>query len=190
VQQGANKPWMKSALIFMEQLIRILLAFILLPSLQINALIIAYIAAIMIKNVVAYIANHKLCFPQRFYFWQSLGAPLLAGLVHFAFLRWIGGLIWTGDQITSVLILTLAILPSYPIFAFIYGLFGGWDDATLEEVHRAIEISTLVKPFAWLFWKSTALGARFSPLHNRFPISNRQAALDEALSLKQERVNL
>lgn len=190
VQQGANKPWMKSAFIFMEQFIRILLAFILLPSLQINALIIAYIAAIMIKNVVAYIANHKLCFPQRFYFWQSLGAPILAGLVHFAILRWIGSVIWTGDQITSILILTIAILPSYPIFAFIYGLFGGWDDATLEEVHRAVEISTLVKPFAWLFWKSTALGASISPLHNRFPISNRQDALDEALSLKQERVNL
>jgi O-antigen/teichoic acid export membrane protein len=190
VQLGTNKPWMKGALVSMEQLIRIILAFILLARLQINALIIAYIVALMTKNIIAYWVNHKLCFPQRFYFWQSLGAPFLAGLVHYAVVRWIGGLIWRGDQMTSILILTIAILPSYPIFAFFYGLFGGWDDATLEEVRRAVELSTFMKPFAWLFWKSTSLGARISPLHNRFPITNRQAALDEAVSLTHERVNL
>jgi len=190
VQLGTNKPWMKGALVCMEQILRIVLAFILLARLQIYALIIAYIVALMTKNIIAYWANHKLCFPQRFYFWQSLGAPFLAGLVHYAVVRWIGGLIWRGDQITSILLLTIAILPSYPLYAFLYGLFGGWDDATLEEVRRAAELSTFMKPFAWLFWKSTALGARISPLHNRFPITNRQAALDEAVSLTHERVNL
>jgi O-antigen/teichoic acid export membrane protein len=190
VQLGANKPWMKGALVGMEQFIRIVLAFILLARLQINALIIAYFVALMTKNIVAYVLNHKLCFPQRFYFWQSLGAPLMAGLAHYALLRWIGGLIWRGDQVTSILILIIAILPSYPIFAFFYGLFGGWDDATLDEVRRAAELSTFMKPLARLFWKSTALGARISPLHNRFPITNRQAALEEAISLTRERVNL
>jgi O-antigen/teichoic acid export membrane protein len=190
VQLGSNKPWMKSALVGMEQFMRIVLAYLLLPTLQINALIIAYIVAIMTKNIVAYIANNRLCFPQRFYFWQSLGAPILAGVVHFAVVRWISGLIWDGGQVTSIVILTIAILPSYPLYAFLYGLFGGWDDATLEEVHRAVEISTIMKPFAWLFWKSTALGARLSPIHNRFPITNRQAAQDEAESLVHERVSL
>ena len=190
VQLGANKPWMKGALVGMEQFIRITLAFVLIARLQIIALIIAYFVALMTKNIIAYVLNNKLCFPQRFYFWQSLAAPFLAGLAHYAVVRWIGGLIWRGDQITSILVLTIAILPSYPLFAFFYGLFGGWDDATLEEVHRAVDLSTFMKPFAWLFWKSTALGARISPLHNRFPITNRQAALDEAVSLTHERVNL
>jgi O-antigen/teichoic acid export membrane protein len=190
VQLGANKPWMKSALIAMEQFIRVILAYLLMPSLQINALIIAYIVAIMTKNVVAYFANHKLCFPQRFYFWQSMGAPILAGVVHFGVIRWISGLIWQGDQVTSILILTIAILPSYPLYAFLYGLFGGWDDATLDEVHRAAQISNIMKPFAWLFWKATAIGAQLSPIHNRFPITNREEALDEAQSLVHERVNL
>jgi hypothetical protein len=190
VQLGSNKPWMKGALVGMEQVIRIVLAFTLMARLQIYALIIAYFVALMTKNIVAYIANHKLCFPQRFYFWQSLAAPLLAALAHYTIVRWIGGLIWRGDQITSILVLTIAILPSYPLFAFLYGLFGGWDDATLEEVKRAVDLSTFMKPFAWLFWKSTAFGARISPLHNRFPITNRQAALEEANSLTQERVSL
>jgi O-antigen/teichoic acid export membrane protein len=190
VQLGANKPWMKSALVGMEQLLRISLAFILITRLQIMALIIAYLVALMTKNIIAYLLNHKLCFPQRFYFWQSLGAPLLAGLVHYGILRWLGGLIWKGDQVSSILILTIAILPSYPLFAFFYGLFGGWDDATLEEVRRAVELTSFMKPMAWLFWKATALGAHLSPLHNRFPITNHQPALDEALSLTNERVNI
>jgi O-antigen/teichoic acid export membrane protein len=190
VQLGTNKPWMKGALVGMEQILRIVLAFILLARLQIYALIIAYIVALMTKNIVAYLLNNKLCFPQRFYFWQSLAAPFLAGVVHYAILRWLGGLIWRGDQVTSIVVLAIAILPSYPLFAFFYGLFGGWDDATLEEVRRAAELSTFMRPFAWLFWKSTAVGAHISPLHNRFPITNRQAALDEASSLTQERVSL
>jgi hypothetical protein len=99
-------------------------------------------------------------------------------------------MLWHGDQISSILVLTIAILPSYPLFAFFYGLFGGWDDGTLMEVRRAVDLCTIMKPMAWLFWKSTALGARISPLHNRFPISNRQAALEEAISLTHERVNL
>jgi O-antigen/teichoic acid export membrane protein len=190
VQLGANKPWMKSALVGMEQLLRITLAFILITRLQIMALIIAYLVALMTKNIVAYILNHKLCFPQRFYFWQSLGAPFLAGLAHYGILRWIGGFIWKGDQVSSILILTIAILPSYPLFAFFYGLFGGWDSATLEEVRRAVELTAFVKPLAWLFWKATALGAHLSPLHDRFPITNRQLALEEAISLTNERVNI
>lgn len=190
VQLGANKPWMKGALVSMEQVMRIALAFLFITRLQVMALILAYFVALMTKNIVAYWLNHRLCFPQRLYFWQSVAAPFLAGLAHYAVLRGLGSLIWRGDQITSVIILVLAILPSYPLFAFFYGLFGGWDDATLAEVGRAADLSTFMRPLAWLFWKSTALGARLSPLHNRFPITNRQAALDEALALTHERVNL
>jgi O-antigen/teichoic acid export membrane protein len=163
VELGANKPWLKVLMVGMEQIIRIGLAFILLARLQINALIIAYIVGIMTKNIVAYLVNNKLCFHQRFYFWQSLAAPFLAGVVHYAVLRWIGGLIWQGDQVTSIVVLA---------------------------VQRAVGISTFMKPFAWLFWKASALGARISPLHNRFPLTNRQAALEEAISLTHERVSL
>jgi O-antigen/teichoic acid export membrane protein len=190
VQLGANKPWMKGALVGMEQVLRIILAYILIVRLQIIALILAYFVALMTKNIVAYWLNHKLCFPQRLYFWQSIAAPLLAGIAHYLVLRGLGSLIWRGDQVTSIIILVIAILPSYPLFAFFYGLFGGWDDATLSEVGRAVDLSTFMKPLAWLFWKSTSIGAHLSPLHNRFPITNRKVALEEALSLTQERVNL
>jgi O-antigen/teichoic acid export membrane protein len=190
VQRAANRPALMFAMVGMEQVIRIVLAYLLLEHLQVNALIIAYFVGILTKDIVAYFINHRICFPHRFYFWQSLGAPLLAGAAHWRVLRWVTGFIWQGDQITSVVIFFIGILISYPLFAFFYGLFGGWDDETLAEIRHAARLSSFMRPLAWLFWAATALGARISPLHGRFPIDIRQAALDEARSLTNERVSL
>jgi hypothetical protein len=35
------------------------------------------------------------------------------------------------------------------LFAFLYAFFGGWDDETLEEVHRAAALSSFMKPLAY-----------------------------------------
>lgn len=190
VQLAANRPYLKSVLVFGEQVLRVTLALILLEQLQVVALIIAYFVGLLSKDVVAYFVNHRLCYPQRFYLWQSLAAPLLAGAGHYAWLRWFTGLLWQGDQATSVLIFFLGILPSFPVFAFLYGLFGGWDDAGLEQLKSAVDLTGFVRPLAWLFWEATSLGARLSPLHGRFPIAIHTAALAEAQALTAERVML
>jgi O-antigen/teichoic acid export membrane protein len=190
VQLGSNKPYLKSLLVFSEQVIRIVLSVLLLEKYQINALIIAYFIGLFSKGIAAYFINNKLCYPQRFFSWQSLVAPLLAAGVHFIFLRWLTGLIWQGDIITSVLIFLIGVLPSFPVYMFLYGLFGGWDTDTLEELHQAVSLSGFVRPLAWLIWKSTALGARLSPLHNRYPIDIRLAAMQEAQELTAEKVKL
>ena len=190
VQRGSNRPWLMVIMVGLEQTIRITLAILLVTKLQINALILAYFIGIIAKDVVSYFVNNRVCFPQRFYFWQSLGAPLLAGLTHYAILRWVTGLIWQKEQITSIIIFFIALVPSYPIFAFLYALFGGWDDDTLAEVRRAAGMASFMKPLAWLFWAASAMGARLSPLHGRFPISIRAEALAEAKTLEAERVSL
>jgi O-antigen/teichoic acid export membrane protein len=190
VQRGANRPWLLMCMVGMEQVIRIGLALLLIRRLQINALIIAYFVGLFTKDIVTYFVNNKLCYRQSCYFWQSLTAPLLAGVAHYAVVRWVGGLIWHNNQVTSILMFLVAILFSYPVYAFFYGLLGGWDDDNLNEVKRAVELSSFMKPLAWLFWAATALGARISPLHGRFPILIRSAALKEARSLTEERVDL
>jgi hypothetical protein len=190
VQLASNRPYLKASLVFGEQVIRVVLAFLLLKRFQINALIIAYFVGLLSKGIVTYIVNDRLCFRQRFFFWQSLGAPLLAGGFHYLFVRWITGLIWQGDQVTSILIFFIGILPSYPVYAFLYGLFGGWDDHALAELRRSVELTDFVRPLAWLFWASTALGARFSPIHGRFPITITEPARLEASTLTGERVQL
>ena len=42
----------------------------------------------------------------------------------------------------------------------------------------------------WMMVKPTALGARVSPLNNRFPITIREAAMAEAQSLMEEKIKL
>lgn len=191
VQLGANKPYLKSLLVFSEQVIRVVLAFILLARFQVTGLIIAYFVGLFAKGITAYLINNKVCFPQRFYIWQSLVAPLLAGAAHYGVLMLINSLIWKGDQITSVLIFFIGILLSFPLYMFFYGLFGGWDAETLEELKSAVALSGSVRGLTrWGMYEPTALGARLSPLNGRFPITNRAAAMDEAKALTDERVKL
>lgn len=190
VQRAANRTPLRFLLVALEQVMRIGLAFLLLERFQVNALIIAYFAGLFTKNIVAYFVNHRVCYPHRFYFWQCLGAPLLAGAAHYGVLRLVTGLIWQGDQITSILIFLIGILLSLPLFAFFYGLAGGWDDATLAEFGRAADLSGFVRPMSRLFYAGNALGARLSPLHGRFPIDTYAPAQREAESLTKERVEL
>jgi hypothetical protein len=152
--------------------------------------VLAYFIGILTKDIVSYFVNNRLCYRQRFYFWQSLAAPILAGLAHYGILRWVTGLIWRNEQITSILIFFIALVPSYPVFAFLYAFFGGWDDDTLEETRLAASLAGFMKPLAWLFWAASRVGARLSPLHGRFPIRIRAEALAEARALERERVSL
>jgi O-antigen/teichoic acid export membrane protein len=190
IQLAVNRPYLKSLLILGEQTGRVVLALILVGRYQINGLIIAYFICLFGKDFTSYFVNNKVCFPHRFYVWQSLAAPILAGGLHYILLRWLTGLFWHGDQVSSVLIFLFGILFSFPVFTFLYGLFGGWDDATLEELHCAVPLTSFMQPMAWLFWASTALGAHLSPLHNRFPITIRAEALNEARQLTMEKVGL
>jgi hypothetical protein len=73
---------------------------------------------------------------------------------------------------------------------FLYGLVGGWDTDTLDELHQAVALTGFMRPAVWLIWKATDLGARLSPLHNRFPISIRPAAMLEARELTAAKVEL
>ncbi len=190
VQLASNRPYLKASLVAGEQTLRVGLAFFLIAPLQINGLIAAYFIALVTKDVVAYFVNHRICFAQRYYAWQSFFAPVLAGAAHFLILRWITGFIWRNDQVTSVLIFLIGILVSFPLYVFLYGLFGGWDDDTLGELHHAAALASFMTPLAMLFYRATAFGARLSPLHGHFPIAIRSAALEEARSLTVERVQL
>jgi O-antigen/teichoic acid export membrane protein len=191
IQYPSNKPYLKSTLVAGEQTVRIVLAWVLLQRFQVAALVIAYFVGLLTKDFVAYFVNHKVCFPQRFFFWQSIAAPLLAAGAHFLLMDRLAALIWQGDQITSVVIFFIGVLPSLPVFMFLYGLAGGWDDATLAEFRQAAAMTGPVCSMVdWLMVKPTALGARLSPLTNCFPISIRARAMEEARSLTLEKVRL
>jgi O-antigen/teichoic acid export membrane protein len=190
VQLGSNKPYLKTMLTIGEQSTRIFFLFVLLAFFQVPALIIAYFIGLLAKGISSFIVNHKLCFPQKIYLYQSIAAPLAAGAAHWLLLRGMAILLWRGDQVTSMLIFFIAILPSFPVYMFLYGLVGGWDDGTLGELREAVDMTGGLRPVVWLVWASSAAGARLSPLHNRFPVRIRPAAMEEARALTLEKVRL
>jgi O-antigen/teichoic acid export membrane protein len=187
---GSNRPGLKMTMIAAEQTVRIALALLLVQRFQVAGLIVAYLIALLVRGTAVYFVNSRICFPLRYFAWPSLIAPLVAGALHYVFLRWLTGLIWRNEPVTSILIFLIGILFSYPVYTFFYGLLGGWDDATLGELGRAVDMQPSLRFMAWLFHRSTALGARWSPLHNRFPIAIRVGAMEEAASLTAEKVDL
>jgi len=188
---GANRPVLRAAMVLGEQTIRIGLLVVLLEKFQIVALIIAYFVGILVRGAVAYFVAHRYCFPQRFYFWQSLGAPVLAAGLHYLFLSLIASFVWQGDEISSVLLFFIGLVPAMPFFFFFYALAGGWDDAGLEEVIEASQMTGFLRSVVNIvFVLPSKWGAKLSPLHNRFPITMRKAAMVEAQALTEEKVNL
>ena len=178
-------------MVICEQVIRISLMIILLERFQIFALLIAYFVGILARGIISYFVAHKYCFPQRFYFWQSAAAPVVAAIAYYIFLDFAAKLIWQGDEITSIVLFFLALVPFMPVFFFFYALAGGWDIAGLEEVDEASRMSGPMRPIVnVIFIIPSKWGARISPLHNRFPITMRELAQAEARSLTEERVKL
>jgi len=188
---GSNKPFIRALMILGEQVMRITLAVMLLARFQITALIIAYFIALLVRGFAGYFISHRICFPQRFFFWQSVGAVALAAAAHYLLMSLLASFIWKQDEITSIILFFTGILPSLPFYFFFYGLFGGWDDATLAELKQAIGLTGFLRPFGHvMIYLPNLWGAKISPLHNRFPITIREAALAEARSLTEEKVRL
>jgi O-antigen/teichoic acid export membrane protein len=191
VQLGSNKPWLKALMVVGEQIIRITLLAIFLARFQIWALIGAYFIGLLTKDIVSFLVNNRVCFRQRLYAWPALVAPLLAGVTHYAVLRWVTGLIWKGDQVTSVLIMFIGILVSFPLFALLYAFFGGWNEPALDELRHGSELAGPMRPLTLLlFWRPSRFGARLSPLHGRWGVTIQSAAEAEAAGLMAERVDL
>jgi hypothetical protein len=188
---GSNRPVLRAVMILLEQAIRVGLLIILLNKFQIEALVIAYFVGILVRGVVAYFVADKFCFPQKIYFWQTLSAPLLAGGAQYFFLSLIAKYVWQADEISSVVLFFIGLLPAMPVFFFFYALAGGWDKAGLEEVTEASRMTGFLRPVVRIVFEiPSRWGAKLSPLHNRFPIKMRELAMVEARALTEQRVKL
>lgn len=155
-------------------------------------IIIGYCIGLFCKDVVAWIVIRRKITKPKFYIWQSYVGPALAALANYAVLEMIAQSIWDGDLITSALIFFLGTIPSLYLFAFVSGITGSWDTKTLGEFKRAAGM-VHIRGLGWMarrFYGSVALGARVSPLHNRFPIDVYDSAMIEAEELTREKKKL
>jgi len=190
---GTGKSGLASLIWIIEQTTRAILIIILVIWLKdMIAVIYAYIPAVILKGIIYWVIAHYKITTYKIYPLKTLIAPILAAIVNFLVLSFIGDLIWAidlGDLILNTAILFLIGMFLFMFFfSFLDGLFGGYDDNTIKEFERAanlVEGPIGVLPKA--LYKAAKIGCKISPLHNKFKIDIYEKAMEEAYELTLEK---
>ncbi|MCK5797061.1 MAG: hypothetical protein KAI47_07760, partial [Deltaproteobacteria bacterium] len=152
LQKGAGRPGLFAIVLGLEQVARIGLFWILIPSLQFTGFYLAILLTIILKVFGSWIVNHLLILRLRIYLWQMFIAPLLTGLATYGIFRGVAAWIApTGALVTTVLFLGAALF-AFPLCFFFFGLFGGTDRAFADEFDQASEMTGLLRPLTRFFY--------------------------------------
>jgi hypothetical protein len=155
--------------------------------------IIAYIPAVLIKDVIAWLIVRKKIINFKIYPFKTFISPAISAILNYIVLFYVGELIWSiplGDKIiNTALIFILGIFVFLFFYAFLDGFLGGYDDNTLEELHRATSMVTTrgIRAFPKTLNRVAKLGSKISPFHNKFKIDIYEEAMKEAYDLTLEK---
>jgi O-antigen/teichoic acid export membrane protein len=197
VFQGTGKTGYAAAVWILEQAIRAIIMWLLVSIFNdMIWVIIAYWPAVFTKDVVAWIIVRYKVSEFKLYPFKTFITPFIAAVINFFILGFFGNLVFgldLGDKIiNTALIFLVGVFIFIFFYAFIEGLLGGYDDNTLEEFEKASQMVKipLIGGFARGIYKSAKLGARISPLHNKFPIDVYEKGMEEAFELTLEKKRL
>jgi O-antigen/teichoic acid export membrane protein len=181
--EAAGKPVAIIWLALAEQALRIAGLTLLFQRWGFLGVAVAYTIAMLIRIILGRWLSGRYLVKTRIHIWQSLVAPAVAALSVYQLLKLVGVIAAPQTWEGTVALILGAALPALLFYGFLTVMFGGWDNGSLAEFRKAMRISGLGRPFAWLLYRIMALGARFSPLHDRFPIALYDQAQDEAAAL-------
>ncbi len=186
--EAANRPGVRSWVMVGAQGVRLVLVFLFTRAWGIPGLLWALLLSAMLHGLVAWLWVGRLVLRPRVYLWQTLIAPVGAGVLVYNILRLAGDLWWQPEPAASLWLTLGAFVVTLPCYALLTGLLGGWDDNGLEELRRATRLSGLGQPIGWLVLRCVTLGARVSPLHNAFvmPLSGMAEEEAHALTLRRK----
>ncbi len=196
ILMGTGKTQWAAVAWVLEQAIRALLLWILLAIFQdMLFVMIAYIPALIIKDLFMWIIIKKKVCDFKLFPWSSFIAPGIASIIGYFVLRAFAVAIWqvpTPDKIVNVLIMyVVAVFGFLYLFAFLVGFFGGFDNNTLKEFERASKMIKGVGFFTRALYFATLAGCKASPgLHDRFKVTIFQPAMEEAHALTLEKKRL
>ncbi|MFX1497430.1 MAG: oligosaccharide flippase family protein, partial [Promethearchaeota archaeon] len=194
VFEGTGHTGYAMVIWIIEQASRALLMFLLVFFLRdMVYVIIAYIPAVLIKDVIAWIIVRKKIIKYKLYPFKTFVTPALSAVINFVLLYFVGEIIWNiplGDKIlNTAIIFILGIFVFIFFYAFLDGFLGGYDDNTIQELQRAALIVTtpVVRFFPKTLSKVARLGSKISPFHNKFKIDIYEEAMKEAYDLTLEK---
>jgi O-antigen/teichoic acid export membrane protein len=181
--EAAGHPGLMMVLTLMEHIVRLGFAFFLTPMWGAGGLMMAYLAALLLRSVLGRLVAGQHLVRIRLYSWQSLLAPAVAGALLYSLLRAIQTLRVMPAGEAPMIGTIMLLLFSLPVYAFFTALFGGWDDGSLTDLLRATKLSGVGYPFAWVIYHAVRLGTSISPLHGRYPVGLHALAQKEALTV-------
>ena len=177
---AAERPGLSSVLIIIEQALCVGGGLFLAPRWGISGFLSAYAIALLIRTLLSWVLMQRLIIRVHIYIWQTLISPLISGVLIYYLVHAILENVPPTWQTGFVL---AALLAGLWIYALLTALFGGWDDAGIQELGRAVQLSGIGKPYVWGLWQCIRLGARISPLHGRFPIVIASMAEEQAFAI-------
>ena len=144
------------------------------------------------KGILLWIIVRYKITTYKVYPFKTFLVPALAAIVNFLVLSIVGDLIWMiplGDLIINTAILFIIGIFGFIFFyAFLDGLFGGYDDNTINELERAANlVEGAIGVFPKALYKMAKLGTKISPFHNKFKIDIYEKAMEEAYELTLEK---
>ncbi len=185
---AANKPGYAGLAWIVEQIVRAAALYLLLSTmLKMEAVVLAYIIALAIKDVLVLYLIRKKIHTWPWNPWQAFIAPALSAIVNYFIIRGIVFILvdrWLGYGIISAMLLfIIGLFVMEHVYSFFVGLFGGYDDNTMKELDRATKMVTGVRFLTRIYYNAALLGAKISPLHNKFKVEIYEEAQKEAEEL-------
>ncbi|MFX0023016.1 MAG: oligosaccharide flippase family protein [Candidatus Hermodarchaeota archaeon] len=194
VFQGTGRTNYAMVVWIIEQVTRALLMFLFVILFRdMLFVIIAYIPAVLVKDIVAWWIVRKKIIKFKVYPFKTFITPIVSAIINFVVLYYLGELIWTlplGDKIINTAILfILGIFVFVFFYAFLDGFLGGYDDNTLEEFHRATSLVTTrgIRALPKTMYRLAKLGSKISPFHSKYKIDIYEEAMREAYDLTLEK---
>lgn len=164
-----------------EQGLRAILLFILVPTMQImESVIIAYMIALTVKDIFIWVVIETKIHKHTWNIWPTFISPAISGALIYLLLKVMEGYAKNLGLIGVLILFVATFFVVLFVYSFLNGFFGGYDDNTIAEFQKSANMVVGVGGLARGLYKCAKLGTKISPLHGKFPVKEYIEAYKEA----------
>ncbi|MHA1341412.1 MAG: oligosaccharide flippase family protein [Promethearchaeota archaeon] len=189
VFQGTGRTDLNLYTWILEQGLRVIGLLILIPRIGMQGVIIAYNIALTSKDIAVWILIRRIIWKGKVYPMKTFLAPFLSAVCIYLIFESVARQIWTGDVLSTILLVIVGIFGGIFLSAFFAGFFGLWDKNTLAEFKRAAYMVKTVGFMSKSLYRLAEFGAvrLKSPFLKLSVIDIYDEAKKEAISLTKEK---
>jgi O-antigen/teichoic acid export membrane protein len=158
-QNGSGRTGLNALLLLIEQISRVGLMWLLVPRLGFAGIFVALGITLTVKSLLGWWANHRFILRLELDAWTSIGAPLVTGSIWLSLLYGVARVL-PPTALASMVLFGAGGLATFPLGIFLFGAVGGLDAHALDELTRAAELTSLMRPVARLLSRCARLGSR------------------------------